>query len=186
MELTRLSLPGMRARRQGRIVNISSVSGMMAMPTMAVYSASKFALEGACEALWYEVRPWDVRVTLVEPGFINSDGFEKVWTTPLGRAALADERSSYYAHYARMRGFIGRIMRQVPSTPERVAATVLRVIEHPDPPLRVAATFDARLFAWFRRLMPRRLYHLSLYWSLPGIREWGPQPRSGDECLEVR
>src|SRR5688500_5444459 len=69
MELVRLVLPRMRERRWGRIINVSSVGGMMAMPTMALYSASKFALEGASEALWYEVRPWNVWVTLIEPGF---------------------------------------------------------------------------------------------------------------------
>jgi short-subunit dehydrogenase len=58
--LIRLVLPKMREKRAGRIISISSVGGMMAMPTMALYSASKFALEGACEALWYEVRPWDI------------------------------------------------------------------------------------------------------------------------------
>ncbi len=58
MELTRLVLPYMRSRRAGRIINVSSMGGMMAMPTMAVYSASKFALEGATESLYYEVKPW--------------------------------------------------------------------------------------------------------------------------------
>jgi len=176
MELTRLALPGMRARRRGRIVNISSVGGMMAMPTMAVYSASKFALEGACEALWYEVRPWNIHVSLVAPGFINSDGFEKVWLTPMGEAAIDTPSSPYHRHYIHMRGFIGQIMKRVPSTPERVARTVVRVIERRRPPLRVPATFDAWLFAWIRRLLPRRIYHAALYWSLPGVRSWGPRP----------
>ena len=176
MELTRLALPGMRARRRGRIVNVSSVGGMMAMPTMAVYSASKFALEGACEAMWYEVRPWGIHVSLVAPGFINSDGFEKVWVTPLGQEALEAPASPYHSHYVHMRGFIQRIMKRVPSTPERVAATVVRVIEQRSPPLRVPATIDAWLFAWIRRLLPRRIYHAVLYWSLPGVRSWGPRP----------
>jgi hypothetical protein len=52
MEMIRLVLPSIRAKRAARIVTISSVGGMMAMPTMAAYSASKFALEGAHEALW--------------------------------------------------------------------------------------------------------------------------------------
>ena len=52
-DLARLVLPGMRARRSGRIINVSSVGGMMAMPTMSLYSAAKFALEGATESLWY-------------------------------------------------------------------------------------------------------------------------------------
>ena len=51
---------------------------MLALPTMSVYSASKFALEGASEGLWYELRPWNIHVSLVQPGFINSDGFEHV------------------------------------------------------------------------------------------------------------
>ena len=67
MELIRLVLPEMRAKRAGQIITVSSVGGMMAMPTMAAYSASKFALEGAHEALWYEVRPWKIRVSLVQP-----------------------------------------------------------------------------------------------------------------------
>jgi short-subunit dehydrogenase len=60
MALIRLVLPHMRAQRAGRILNVSSVGGMMAMPTMAIYSASKFALEGATEALYYEVKPWNI------------------------------------------------------------------------------------------------------------------------------
>ena len=90
IELTRCVLPGMRQKRRGKIINISSVGGMMAMPTMSVYSASKFALEGASEAMYYEVKPWNVSVTLVQPGFMRSDAFEKVpYTTlsaPLPRA----------------------------------------------------------------------------------------------------
>ena len=58
----------MRERRDGRILNVSSVSGMMAMPTMALYSASKFALEGATESLWYEVRPFGIKVTRIASG----------------------------------------------------------------------------------------------------------------------
>ena len=82
MELIRLVLPGMRVKRGGRIITVSSVGGMMAMPTMAAYSASKFALEGAHEALWYEVRPWGIRVSLVQPGFVDSDGFHRRATGP--------------------------------------------------------------------------------------------------------
>ena len=78
IELARAVLPGMRNNRRGKIINISSVGGMMAMPTMSVYSASKFALEGASEALYYELKPWNVSVTLVQPGFMRSDAFEKV------------------------------------------------------------------------------------------------------------
>ncbi len=176
MELARLALPGMRRRRRGRIINISSVGGMMAMPTMGVYSASKFALEGACEAMWYEVRPWGISVTLVEPGFINSDGFSKVRFTELGLRALEDPSDPYHAHYRNMAAFISKVMSKVLSTPESVAAKVLRVIGQRDPPLRVLATIDALLFSLLRRFLPRRLYHAVLYRNLPRVREWGGAP----------
>ncbi|NOY26978.1 MAG: SDR family NAD(P)-dependent oxidoreductase [Oligoflexia bacterium] len=178
MELARLSLAGMRARRWGRIIHVSSVGGMMAMPTMGLYSASKHALEGASEALWYEVRPWGIGVTLVEPGFINSDGFQKVRYTPLAQQAEADQRDPYHAHYRYMADFIGAVMRRVQATPQSVANKVVRVIEHPDPPLRVPATLDASLFFWLRRMLPRWVYHRVLYWGLPSVRKWGRGPFS--------
>ena len=175
MELTRLALPGMRRRRRGRIINVSSVGGMMAMPTMGLYSASKVALEGACEALWYEVRPWNISVTLVQPGFINSDGIEKVWWTDAGRRALARPSHPYHGHYRHMTDFISRIAHLVRATPDSVAKAVLRTIERRHPPLRVQATADARIFHLVRRLMPQRLYLALLYRSLPAISEWGPR-----------
>lgn len=177
IELTRLVLPGMRNRRFGRIINVSSVGGMMAMPTMSVYSASKFALEGVSEALRYEVRPWNIYVTLLQPGFINSDSFEQVQMTAQSRTALQNENSPYHAHYKYMAGFIARIMRIVPSTPESVAAKVVKVIEQKRPPLRVSGTIDAFLFAALRRLLPQAIYHEILYRALPGISQWGKPSR---------
>lgn len=174
MDLARLVLPGMRARRRGRIINVSSVGGMMAMPTMTVYSASKYALEGASEALSYEVRPWDIYVTLVQPGFINSSGIDRVEYTSRSREAANCPDSPYRAHYEYMSHFIERIMRLSPATSLSVARRILWVIEKRRPPLRVAGTLDARLFALLRRLLPRQLYHEVLYRCLPGIRHWGP------------
>lgn len=57
MALIRLALRRMREKGQGKIINVSSFSGMLATPTMSSYSASKYALEGAREALWYEMKP---------------------------------------------------------------------------------------------------------------------------------
>ncbi|MEC7518340.1 MAG: SDR family NAD(P)-dependent oxidoreductase [Myxococcota bacterium] len=177
MELARLVLPGMRERRRGHILTVSSVGGMMAMPTMAVYSASKFALEGACEALWYEIRPWNVRVSLIEPGFIRSSSFERVRYTPMSRRSEDESEEPYHAHYEHMGPFIARMMQGWLATPEeKVARAVVRTMHRADPPLRVLATLDARLFDAMRRLLPRRLYHWLLYRSLPSISDWGSRP----------
>jgi NAD(P)-dependent dehydrogenase (short-subunit alcohol dehydrogenase family) len=174
LDLIRRVLPGMRERRRGRIITISSVGGMMAMPTMAAYSASKFAIEGACESLWYEVRPWGIGVSLVEPGFINSDSFTHTIHTRRSARAVDDGDDPYHAHYEAMAGMIARLMRRTWATPEHVASVIIRTIRARDPRLRVRATPDALIFDYLRRWLPRRLYHHVLYACLPDVRHWGP------------
>lgn len=181
MELTRLVLPSMRGKRAGRILNVSSVGGMMAMPTMAVYSASKFALEGASEALFYEVKPWNIHVTLLQLGFIKSDAFEKVPYTRLSREASKNVHDPYHPHYQNMSGFISTWMRRSITTPDKVALRMERVLRSRHPPLRVHGTPDAWLFNCLRTLLPHRLYHWILYRALPGISHWGKEPPSLDE-----
>lgn len=173
MELIRLVLPHMRRQRYGRIINISSVGGMMAMPTMGIYSASKFALEGMTESLWYEVRPWNIKVSLVQPGFIRSRSFERTRYTDLSEPAAQREDDPYFAHYRHMSRFIAKHMERSSTTPEDVARVVWKTMRQPRPPLRVAGTRDARLFGLLRRLLPRRVYHALLYRGLPKIGEWG-------------
>jgi short-subunit dehydrogenase len=173
MALTRLVLPGMRARRYGKVINISSVGGMTAMPTMATYSASKFALEGASEALWYELKPWGVSVTLVRPGFVHSDGFQKVRFTEQGAQSLSNPSDPYHRHYVNMSAFVEALMQLTFYGPEDVAETICDVIAQKTPPLRVAGTFDARVFDLMRRALPSALYHRLLYAALPRIWEWG-------------
>lgn len=173
MRLIRLVLPHMRAKKFGRIINVSSVGGMMAMPTMSVYSASKFALEGASEGLWYELRPWNISVSLVQPGFINSGGFERVKFSDEALAAHKEIGAAYHAHYEFMSEFIAHHMHKARATPESVAGKILKTIQHKNPPLRVPGTIDARIFSILRRLLPRSMYHRLLYRCLPRIDEWG-------------
>ena len=173
MALCRLVLPHMRRQRWGRILNVSSVGGMMAMPTMSSYSASKFALEGATEALWYEMRPWNVRVSLVRPGFVNSDSFRNVYT-PAAQQQTGESVRAYGAYYRHMTGFVERLMRRAVATPEDVADTILRAAARRSPKLRIAATADARLFHLLRRWLPRHVYHRLLYRFLPGVEDWSP------------
>lgn len=171
MHLIRLVLPAMRRRRTGHIINISSVGGMMAMPTMSSYSASKFALEGATESLWYELRPFNVKISLVRPGFINSNSFRKVLYSK--KASLTNSANPYYPHYRYMTAFIEKLMTRTPCTPESVARTIYKISRMKHPPLRIAGTPDAWFFSYIRRVLPRRFYHWLLYRSLPGIKTWG-------------
>lgn len=173
MALAALVLPCMRRKRAGHIIQISSASGFMAMPTMGLYTASKFALEGATEALYYEVRPFGINVSLVLPGFINSDGFEKVVWTARGEAAGQDTHDPYNPHYRHMSRFVSKLMKRAISTPESVARTVVRTMNARWPKLRVPGTLDMRLLYTLRKILPQRLYHELLYRMLPGLIEWG-------------
>ena len=69
VRMTNAVLPAMRARKSGRIINVCSMAGLVAIPGQAFYTASKFALEGYGEALRYEVEPFRIHVSLIEPGF---------------------------------------------------------------------------------------------------------------------
>ena len=172
LHLIRLVLPYMRQRRQGHVINLSSVGGMMAMPTMGGYSASKFALEGASEALWYEMRPWNIHVTLIEPGFVRSNSFRNAIFTPKSKVSFENDSDPYHRYYTNLISLITRMMTGSSSTPDDIARTIIKIMNHNNPPLRVSATRDAVFFRLIRRLLPQRIYHTILYHGLPGIRSW--------------
>ncbi|MFT3815930.1 MAG: oxidoreductase [Acidovorax sp.] len=72
-ELSREALPQMRAQKSGHILNLTSIAGLVAFPGSGLYCASKFALEGFTEALHHEVKPFGIRVTLIEPGAFRTE-----------------------------------------------------------------------------------------------------------------
>ncbi len=172
MGLIRLVLPRMREMGRGKIVCISSVSGMLAMPTMASYSASKYALEGACESLWYECKPLGIDVSLVQPGFIRSRSFRNVYYTE-----ASDPKNSkggpYHDYYENMAPFVEKMMKLSLSHPQKIAKLILRTIQTERPPLWIPATLDALMFYYIRRIFPRRWLLPFLFFSLPGARNWG-------------
>ena len=171
MGLIRLVIGQMRKKGRGKIINISSVSGMLAMPTMASYSASKYALEGASEALWYEMKPLGVDVCLIQPGFINSNSFFNVsYTNASQHAEYGHE--AYSDYYQNMTPFVEKMMRRSPVTPARIAKTVIKVIRTESPPLWIPATPDAVVFYYLRRLLPRRWLLPFLFYCLPKATTW--------------
>jgi NAD(P)-dependent dehydrogenase (short-subunit alcohol dehydrogenase family) len=121
-------LPGMRKRRQGFIVNVSSNGGLRSFPAIGWYNATKFAVEGLSEALWQEVEPLGIRVMLVEPS-----GFRTDWA---GRSA--DESKHQIADYAQTAGK-GRLgVRAVSGhqagDPVRAVAAIIGAVEGRNPP----------------------------------------------------
>ncbi len=174
-ELISQVLSLMRKKRSGHIINISSAGGFMAMPTMSAYSASKFALEGATESLWYEMKPWGIHVTLMIPGFINSGGFSHTSESRKCKKSIKDIKSAYHEHYVGMKDFISQYMGQSRSTNESIANKIVKTIKRKNPPLRIYVTFDAWLFSVLKKICPPKLYFKIMYRFLPNIRKWGKQ-----------
>ena len=154
-------LPVMRAAGGGRLVLMSSIGGVIGIPFQAYYSASKFALEGFGEALAYEVAPFGVQVTLVQPGNVRTDFTA---SRRMARAAAGD--TVYAAASSRAISLMERDERNgVPAAD--VADVVLRVLGSSRPPRRVSvgkAGERAGLLA--RRLLPFRAFEASARKSL--------------------
>ncbi len=139
--MTRAALPGMRARRSGSIVNISSVGGVAAFPSLSFYNATKFAVEGLSEALSQEVAPLGIKVLLVEPGPFRTD-----WA---GRSAneaahgIADYKEPAVARANMVRNYSGK----QPGDPVRAAIAIVKAVEAEQPPLRLLLGKAALTFA---------------------------------------
>jgi NAD(P)-dependent dehydrogenase (short-subunit alcohol dehydrogenase family) len=123
-------LPAMRVRGSGHIVNISSMTGLVANPPNAYYASTKFALEAVTEALATEVRPLGIKVTAIEPGAFRTDWASrsmKESSTP-----IAD-----YADVAARKDLIKQFADHLPGDPRKVAEAVLMVTALDEPPLRL-------------------------------------------------
>ncbi len=130
VDMIKAVLPGMRARGAGHIVNMSSMTGLVANPPNAYYSSTKFALEAVTEALATEVRPLGIKVTAIEPGAFRTD-----WATRSMKESanpIAD-----YADVAARKDLIKQFADHLPGDPRKLAEAVLMVTKLDDPPLRL-------------------------------------------------
>ncbi|MCS6903522.1 MAG: SDR family NAD(P)-dependent oxidoreductase, partial [Candidatus Bipolaricaulota bacterium] len=153
IRVTQAVLPRMRQQRSGAIVNISSVLGRFAIPFTGPYTSSKFALEGLSETMRYELAPFNIKVILIEPGFIATKFQENA---QLAQAAQDDNSPYVLFKQASGRRVQRNIYRAAPS--EIVAATIYRAITHPRPRLRYAVGREARLVLPLRRFLPAGLF----------------------------
>ncbi|GAB7069123.1 SDR family NAD(P)-dependent oxidoreductase [Mycobacterium hodleri] len=124
-------LPGMRARHTGHIVNISSMTGLVANPPNGYYSSTKFALEALTEALAQEVGPLGIRVTAIEPGAFRTDwAARSMWESS---TSIGDYDDNVGARKTMIKEFANHL----PGDPRKVAEAVLMVTTLDAPPLRL-------------------------------------------------
>jgi NAD(P)-dependent dehydrogenase (short-subunit alcohol dehydrogenase family) len=130
VDMIKAVLPAMRARGTGHIINISSMTGLVANPPNAYYSSTKFALEAVTEALATEVRPLGIKVTGIQPGAFRTD-----WAT----RSMKESGSpiAAYADVAARKDLIKQFADHLPGDPKKVAEAVLMVTTLDEPPLRL-------------------------------------------------
>ena len=124
-------LPAMRARRSGHVINISSMTGLVANPPNAYYSSTKFALEALTEALAKEVGPLGIKVTAIEPGAFRTDWAARSMqesSTPIG---------DYDDNVGSRKTLIKQFADHLPGDPRKVAEAVLMIAGLDEPPLRL-------------------------------------------------
>jgi NAD(P)-dependent dehydrogenase (short-subunit alcohol dehydrogenase family) len=155
--LTNLVLPRLRASR-GRIVFVSSLSGVISTPMTGAYNASKFALEAIADAWRLELRPWGVKVILVEPAMTDTDLRRKAPETLEAEAAemSAEHRELYAEHLDGMRKTVPR-MQKMAKPVDTVAAAIEKALTAPRPRARYPVGTDVRVQAALSGVTPDRV-----------------------------
>ncbi len=156
LAVTQAFLPTLRQSR-GRIVNIGSALGRLAIPFMGAYSASKFALEGLTDAFRIEVRPWGIHVSLIEPGPVATP----LWSKTHLLAGMNEERGvaagKLYATANVAAGAAFTKFGQSGISPDRVAAKVFEALTATYPKPRYLVGRDAKALSWLAGLVPDRI-----------------------------
>ncbi len=166
LAMTQAVLPLLR-RARGRIVNISSIAGLAATPFLGAYCGSKFALEAMSDSLRLELAPWGISVSLIEPGAIQSQIWQRATmsaTRILGE--VPPESLALYAHpLSRMQEVMAAAAaRAIPA--EVVARVVADALTAPRPRARYLVGKDARFRAMLKWILPDRAQDRLLAWFL--------------------
>lgn len=151
-------LPHMRNARNGRIINISSIAGVMAVPFQGFYSASKFAIEGYSEALSMEVHPFGIKVCVVEPGDFCTN-----FTANRNVSKATLDCDDYRECFERTMGIIEK-EELGGSKPIKLAKRIARLVERRNPPFRT------KVGPWFQVALAKVRWVVPQSWLAKGLR----------------
>lgn len=162
LALIRALVPMMRDAGGGRIINISSLGGRLAFPFGGLYSSSKFALEGLSDALRMELAPFNIKVSVVEPGPVSTDFFV-VAAQAVEDSVATPENTPYRAAFEKLK----ELEKQTSSrswSSERVAEVIVQVLLHRHPrPRYIAATGGKFLLFLMTKVLPTRV--VDAFWQ---------------------
>ena len=153
MELTRLAIPIMRLQKKGRIINISSLLGLVSMPFRGAYNASKYAVEGLSDTLRLELKPSGIDVITIEPGPIASQFRDTVVDYSLKKIDI--EHSHFNQQYKKMLGSYRQQKANSMFTQgtQAVIKKLIHAIEATTPKAKYPVTYPAYFFALLKRLL---------------------------------
>jgi NAD(P)-dependent dehydrogenase (short-subunit alcohol dehydrogenase family) len=156
VHLIQLALPGMRRQRWGRVVNVSSIGGRLTFPGGGPYHASKHAVEAMSDALRYEVKPFGIRVSVIEPGIIRTKFADTAVSTVTAHGGDGPYAEFSAGVAARTAGAYEGPMAMLSAPPESVAKVIERAIRRRRPRPRYRTTFGGRMILVTRALMTDR------------------------------
>lgn len=152
MNVTRAFLPKMQARRAGRIINVSSVGGRLTLPYFGVYNSTKYAVESLSDAMRYELRPFGIDVSMIEPGVIRTNfeatavsGFARFAGTPYAVAVAKYEQMSKMAD-------------RFASNPIVIAKAIARAVNARRPAARYVAPWSTNVALFMQAVLPTRVW----------------------------
>ncbi len=168
IRLAQLVLPGMRAQRWGRIVNVSSMGGRLVFPGGGIYHASKYALEAVSDALRFEVQAFGIGVVVVEPGLIRTRFCDAAVDT-MTCVATESPYAAFHDAVARAtkESYAKGLFARLAGAPEDVARTIARALAARRPRARYTVAPSAKLLIAQRRALPDRAWDRLLRTTYP-------------------
>jgi NAD(P)-dependent dehydrogenase (short-subunit alcohol dehydrogenase family) len=149
MDITKEIIPVFREQKYATIINVASMGGRVSFPFYSVYNSTKWAVEGFSESLQYELRPFNIRIKVIEPGFIETDFYSRSMET------FQDDNTEVYDSY--LQNSKKKMGSMKGSKPIVVAETILKAANDKSWRLRYTAGNDARLLSFIRKLAPDQL-----------------------------
>jgi NAD(P)-dependent dehydrogenase (short-subunit alcohol dehydrogenase family) len=150
VRMVKAILPLMRRQTHGQIINVTSLAGLSPIPFLGIYSASKFALDGYTEALRHEVKPFNIKVSQIEVGFLR--------TPMMNHRQVVAGRIEAYDRWRQAAYDAIRASEAKAPGPELVADTILKIAESKAPRLRYVVGQQAKLVTRLRRFLPAGAY----------------------------
>ncbi len=154
--VTREALPLIRESSGDRkVINISSIAGLTGTPCLSAYNASKWAVEGFSESLYYELKLFGINTVLLEPGRFKT----KIFTDNMRLAKkMKESKSPYYRYSMKLLDYLDKSVDSLQSDPKKVADLVCKIITLDTPKFRYLVGIDAKVRLFLKRLLPFSWY----------------------------